>query len=929
MAGNIGESGCSRFTWVFFLATKDETSYVLKSFITRIENLVDHKVKVIRCDNRVKFKNREMNQFCKMKGILRKFRVARTPQQNGVTKRRNMTLIEAARIMLVDSKYPIIILNIIDHLGKFDGTVDEGFFVGYSLNSKAFRVFNSRTKIVEENLHIRFGESTPNVVGSEPNWLFDIDALTRTINYEPIVADPKSSHNDGSKPSSDNRNKVDEDLRKENECNDQEKEDNVNNTNNVNIVSSTVNAAGTNKDNELQFDLNMPALKDVSTFNFLGDDEDDGSMANMNNLDTTIQKDPSWIEAMQKELLKFKLQEVWTLVYLPNEKKAIGTKWAFRNKKDERGIMIRNKVRLVAQGYTQEEEIDFDEVFTLVARIEAIRLFLAYASFENFVVYQIDVKSAFLYGKIEEEVYVCQPPGFKDPDFPDRVYKKKDEIFISQYKYVAEILKKYGFTKVKTASTPMETQKPLLKDEDGEEVDVHMYRSMTGSLMYLTSSRPDIMFAVCAYARYQVNLKVLHLHAVKRIFSTPMETQKPLLKDEDGEEVDVHMYRSMTGSLMYLTSSRPDIMFAVCAYARYQVNLKVPQPSDPMEHVVDEVVHKELGDSLVKAATTASSLEAKQNNGYGPRCQEAMGDTTAQTRVLDLEKTKTTQSNEIASLKRRVKKLEKKNRSKTHKLKRLYKVCLTARVESSDDKESFSKDVSKQGRIEAIDADEDITIVNVQDDAKIFDVNDLGGDELFVLKQEVVKDVNANVVEEVVNAAQDSTATATITTKEITLAQALEALKNLKPKDKGKGIMIDETVKPKKKDQIRLDEEDAKREDLEDLYKLVKAKFKSTRLVEDLDLLLWGDVKTMFKPHVDDRVWKLQQRYKVLNWKLYDSYGVHSLMMQSMHVYMLFEKTYPLTSPTLSMMLEVKLQIDYQSEMAYQLLKLIKKQLKK
>ncbi|GJR58878.1 putative ribonuclease H-like domain-containing protein [Tanacetum coccineum] len=253
-----------------------------------------------------------------------------------------------------------------------------------------------------------------------------------------------------------------------------------------------------------------------------------------------------FIEAMQEELLQFKLQEVWTLVDLPNGKRAIGFKWGFMNKKDERGIVIRNKARLVTQGYTQEEGIDYDE--------------------------------------IEEEVYVCQPPGFEDPDFPDRVYKvekamyglhqaprawyetlstylldngfqkgeidktlfikrykgdtllissmgeltfflglqvkqKKDGIFISQDKYVAKIVKKIRFTEVKTASTPIETQKPLLKDEDGKEVDVHMYRSMIGSLMYFTSSRPDIMFAVCVCARYQVNPMVSHLHAVKRIFS--------------------------------------------------------------------------------------------------------------------------------------------------------------------------------------------------------------------------------------------------------------------------------------------------------------------------------------------------------------------------------------------------------------------------
>ncbi|GJT33479.1 putative ribonuclease H-like domain-containing protein [Tanacetum coccineum] len=244
------------------------------------------------------------------------------------------------------------------------------------------------------------------------------------------------------------------------------------------------------------------------------------------------------------------------------DKWAISTKWVFRNKKDKRGIVVKNKARLVAQGYTQEEGIDYDKVFAPVARIEAIRLFLAYASFKGFVVYQMDVKSAFLYGKIEEEVYVCQPPGFEDPNFPDKVYKvekalyglhqapractefeklmhdkfqmssmgeltfflglqvqqKSDGIFISQDKYVAEILKKFDFTTVKTASTLIETNKALVKDEEAEAVDVHLYRSMIGSLMYLTTSRPDIMFVVYTCARFQVTPKTSHLYAMKRIF---------------------------------------------------------------------------------------------------------------------------------------------------------------------------------------------------------------------------------------------------------------------------------------------------------------------------------------------------------------------------------------------------------------------------
>ncbi|GJU17724.1 retrovirus-related pol polyprotein from transposon TNT 1-94 [Tanacetum coccineum] len=592
----------SRFTWVFFLATKDETSGILKSFITGIENLVDHKVKVIRCDNGTESKNREMNQFCEMKEAV----TTACYVQNRVlvVKPHNKTPYEFFHDRTPTSSFmrpfgcPVTILNTIDHLGKFDGKADEGFFVGYSLNSKAFRVFNSITRIVEENLHIRFSESIPNAVGSRPDWLFDIDALTRTMNYEPIVAgtqsndfagtkasdnvDPKSSHDDGSKPSSDDGNKVDEDPRKDSEFNDQEKEDNVHSINNVNTASTNkVNIVSVKTSIELPFDPNMPSLEDYSIFDFSRDDKNDGAEADINNLDTTIQVSPIPTTRVHKDhpldqVIGDLQSSTQTIKMSKNLKE-------HRNKKDERGIVIRNKARLVAQGYIQEEGIDYDEVFAHVARIKAIRLFLAYASFKDFVVYQMDVKSAFLYGMIKEEVYVCQPPGFKDPDFPNKVYKvekalyrlhqaprawyetlstyllnngfqrgkidktlfikrhkgdillmssmgeltfflglqvkqKKDGIFISQDKYVDEILKNFGFTEVKTASTPMKTQKHLLKDEDGEEVDVHMYRSMIGSLMYLTSSRPDIMFAVCACARYQVNLKVSHLYAVKRIF---------------------------------------------------------------------------------------------------------------------------------------------------------------------------------------------------------------------------------------------------------------------------------------------------------------------------------------------------------------------------------------------------------------------------
>ncbi|GJS03140.1 putative ribonuclease H-like domain-containing protein [Tanacetum coccineum] len=258
--------------------------------------------------------------------------------------------------------------------------------------------------------------------------------------------------------------------------------------------------------------------------------------------------DPAWVEAMQEELLQFKLQKVWILVDLPKGHRAIGTKWVYKNKKDERGIVIRNKARLVAQGHTQEEGIDYDEVFAPVARIEAIRIFLAYASYMGFMVYQMDVKSAFLYGQIEEEVYVCQLPGFEDPEHPDKVYKGHillvqiyvdDIIFGSTKKELCDEFEKlmndkfqmssmgeltfflglqFNYTDVKSASTPTDLEKPLVQDGDAVDVDEHLYKSMIGSLMYLTASRPDIMFAVCACASFQVSPKTSHLLAIKRIF---------------------------------------------------------------------------------------------------------------------------------------------------------------------------------------------------------------------------------------------------------------------------------------------------------------------------------------------------------------------------------------------------------------------------
>ncbi|GJX58024.1 putative ribonuclease H-like domain-containing protein [Tanacetum coccineum] len=635
---------------------------------------------------------------------------------------RNRTLIKAARTMLADSKLPttfwaeavniacyvknrvlgvkphnktpyelfrgkmpalsfmrpfgchVTILNTLDHLGKFDGKSDDGFFVGYSLNSKAFRVYNIRTKKVEGNLHVRFLEDKPIIAGAGPKWLFDIDVLTESMNYVPVVAGINSNDsadgslfNSSSKNASNDEPQISNDTEKKNDDSEIDNQDRPEKSaQDVNTVGPSINTSSTNDNTDsLNINIGIPTVNTTPLEDTHADFFGDEIEVDMSKISTTypvsstpntrIHKDHSlaqvigdiqsseepkkaiqtlndlsWIEAMQEELLQFKLQQVWTLVDLPYGKRAL----------EQNGI-------------------------------EAIRLFLAYASFKDFVVYQMDVKSAFLYGKIEEEVYVCQPPRFEDPEFPDKVYKlmhkkfqmslmgeltffsglqvtqKDDGIFISQDKYIEEILKKFGFLTVKTASTPIETSKPLLKDAEAKDVDVHLYRSMIGSLMYLTASRLDIMFVVYTCARFQITPKGSHLHAVKRIFRYLKGQPKPGLWYPKDSPFDLEAYtnsdyasasldrKSTTGGCQFLRSrliswqcmkqtivATSTTEASIAAKDKIQVcAVKVSYYCGPIPLVTNETVIKKWEDRMEKAATTASSLEAEQDNGNINRTQ--------------------------------------------------------------------------------------------------------------------------------------------------------------------------------------------------------------------------------------------------------------------------------------------------------------------
>ncbi|GJU24871.1 putative ribonuclease H-like domain-containing protein [Tanacetum coccineum] len=637
-------------------------------------------------------------------------------------------------------------------LGKFDGKCDEGFLVGYSLNSKAFRVYNLVTKKVEVNLHVKFLEEKPNVKGVGYRWMFDIDYLTDSMNYIPVSLENQTNPHAGTSEvtnsagtlqtpnanaseeedeaeeliimptavrqvgprKSSTTSKGEEFFTELQNLKTQEKEaystgisedtpeilafrreldelapkhlsevpkNKATSTTSVNSGSGPVNTQHADQDDSDMPELTIFNKPQKGIFDEASYD-DEGMVYDFNNLPTKVAVSPIPTLRihnihLQSQILgdpkssvqtRSRVQQhsgahalVWILVDLPHGAKVIGTKWVYRNKRDERGVVVRNKARLVAQGHRQEEGIDYDEVFAPVARIEAIRLFLAFASFMGFIVYQMDVKSAFLYGTIDEEVYVSQPPGFVDPDHPKKVYKvvkalyglhqaprawyatlstflekhgyrrgtidktlfikkdkkdimlvqvyvddiifgstrkswcdefealmkgrfqmssmgelifflglqvkqKTDGIFISQDKYVADMLKKFDLASVKTAITPMETKMALTKDEEADEVDVHLYRSMIGSLMYLTASRPDIMFAVCACSRFQVTPKTSHLNAVKRIFKYlkgkpnlglwyPRESSFDLEAYSDSDYAGANLDRkSTTGGCQFLGS---------------------------------------------------------------------------------------------------------------------------------------------------------------------------------------------------------------------------------------------------------------------------------------------------------------------------------------------------------------------------------------
>ncbi|GJS45168.1 retrovirus-related pol polyprotein from transposon TNT 1-94 [Tanacetum coccineum] len=570
----------SRYTWTRFLKDKTEAFDQFEIFSKKIQNQLGCTIVSIRTDHGREFDNEvQFGEFCNANGITHNFSAPRTPQSNGVVERKNRTLQEMSRTMLNEQSLPqkfwcnavdtsTYILNRI-LIRAILGKTPYEILRGRKPTLDYFRVFGSKcfilntkdyltkfdpksyecvfTRKVEESLNVKFDETPPpsKTLPLVDDDLYEDEAIK--------VTEKKNLEN----------NIVDETLE-------------INEI--VNIKESRNHPLENVIGNLNQRTLRSQAQNQSNLFCFI-------STIEPKNVNEAL-GDKSWIVAKQEELNQFVVNDVWELVPQPRNMTIIGTKLVFRNKLDENGIVSRNKARLVAQGYNQQEGIDYDETYAPVARLESIRILLAYACALDFKLFQMDVKSAFLNGFINEEVYVAQPPGFIDFEKLDHVYKLKKALyglkqapkawydrlksFLIKHEYkmgmvdntlftkkkssnhiivqiyvddiifgstcqdmcdefakimhdefemsMMELLKKFGLEDSKPMKIPMSSDTKLIKDKECESVDSTKYLGMIGSLLYLTASRPDIMFSVCLCARFQEAPKTSHIEAVKRIF---------------------------------------------------------------------------------------------------------------------------------------------------------------------------------------------------------------------------------------------------------------------------------------------------------------------------------------------------------------------------------------------------------------------------
>ncbi|GJS51344.1 retrovirus-related pol polyprotein from transposon TNT 1-94 [Tanacetum coccineum] len=686
--------GLPRFTWVKFLRSKDETPVFVINLLKQLQVGLNKTVWFVRTDNGTEFVNKILIDYYESVGITHEKTVPRTPQQNSVVERRNRTLVEAARTMLIFSKAPLFLwaeavatacytqnrslihtlhnktpyelvhdkkldlsflcifgalcypTNYNEDLGKLKAKADIGFFVGYALNRKGYRIYNKRTRQIMETIYVTFDELTEQMAhvhsssGPAPNLLTPGPISSRLVpNSAPAIpyVPPTNKYLEllfqpmfdkyFETPTGDHQ--MPHVLAAPTPAIPTGPSVSISFDHDVPLGSYSPSSSAYQSSlvhhsvaTEHSFEVNLFAATEHEPFvNVFAPDPNSEASSSRVIMLTEPSQSTQPHEHLQKWTDSHPLDNI-----IGNPSRLVSTRkqlatdalWCFYNsiykvKLDEYGDVLKNKARLVAKGYRQEEGLDFEESFAPVARLEAIRIFLANAASKNMTVYQMDVKAAFLNEELKEEVYVSQPEGFVDPDRPHHVYRLKKAlyglkqapqawydtlskfllaqgfskgvvdptlfirktgkhtlhvqiyvddiifastdtkdcdrfsnemsskfqmsmmgqisfflglqisqnprgIFINQSKYANEILKKFDLHKSDPVDTPMVERTKLDEDLLGIPIDQTQYRSMIGSLMYLTASRPDLVFVVCMCARYQSKPTKKHLEAVKRVF---------------------------------------------------------------------------------------------------------------------------------------------------------------------------------------------------------------------------------------------------------------------------------------------------------------------------------------------------------------------------------------------------------------------------
>jgi transposase InsO family protein len=598
----------TRMTAVFFLKNKSEAFENFKIYKEMVENEMDSKIKCLRYDNGGEFTSKEFMDYCNNHGIKRQFFIARTPQQNGVVERKNRTVQEMAQTMLMDSKLTdifwtqavhttvhiqnrVMLRNNTDKtpyelwkgrptnvkhfrvfgskcyikredggMGKFDSRVDKGVLVGYSSTRKSYKCYNLRLNKVVESINVTIDET----------------------------GRPESKEENESM-----KQPLEEEAEDEKEVEEEDEENLTEAEEQVQQVSPKTPSKRVQKNHPSdQIIRNKDA--GVETRRRIHSPEQT-HLALLSTIEPNCfeeaSKDESWNKAMDEELDQIEKNDTWELVPRPKNKNVIGTKWVFRNKLNEDGQVTRNKARLVCKGYAQVEGIDFEETFSPVARMEAICFLLAYACSKNIKMYQMDVKSSFLNGELEEEVYIEQPEGFQLSENADYVCKLKKALYgLKQaprawYSRLDKYLQQAGFRKgsadnnlyikvsqgnillieVYVDDIIFGSDDDRLSQKFAKDMQNEFEMSLLGELSFflglqIRQSNQGIFISQTKYIREM--LKRFGMEDCKPVI-TPMQTSCKLRKDDDSKSTDQRQYRSMIGSLLYVTTSRPDVMQAV------------------------------------------------------------------------------------------------------------------------------------------------------------------------------------------------------------------------------------------------------------------------------------------------------------------------------------------------------------------------------